>query len=80
MYNARIHEAFDTLVVRQGGVSTDTFICFTSGYPVIFFEKDQVPASSHKVVVKFDTWIAYRAGAMTYRNAANQWIGVSCAC
>ena len=24
--------------------------------------------------MKFDTWIAYRAGAMTYRDSANQWI------
>ena len=30
--------------------------------------------TSHHVVVKFDTWTAYRAGAMTYRNSANQWI------
>ena len=32
-----VHEVFDTLFVRQGGASTDTFICFTSRYPVIFF-------------------------------------------
>ena len=69
-----IHEAFDTLAVRQSGASNDTFICFTSRYPVIFFQKNKVPRTSHHVVVKFDTWTAYRAGAMTYRNSANQWI------
>ena len=30
-----IHEAFDTLVERQSGMSTDTFICFASRYPLI---------------------------------------------
>ena len=69
-----IHEAFDTLAVRPGGVSNDTFICFTSRSPVIFFEKERLPKTSHNVVVKFDTWTAYRAGAMFYRNSANQWI------
>ena len=69
-----VHEAFDTLVGRGGNVSTDTFICFTSRYPVIFFQKDRLPKTSHHVVVKFDTWTASRAGAMTYRNSANQWI------
>ena len=69
-----IHEASDTLVVRQGNVSTDTFVCFTSRYPTIFFKKNKIPTTSHQVVVKFDTWTAYRAGAMTYRNSASQWI------
>ena len=67
-----VHEAFDTLVVRQGGVSTDSFICFTSRYPTIFFQKNKRPRISRNVVVKFDTWTAYRAGAMIYRNSANQ--------
>ena len=53
-----VHEAFDTLVVRQGGVSTDTFICFTSRCPVIFFQKNKLPRTSHNVVVEFDTWTA----------------------
>ena len=69
-----IHEAFDTLVVRQGNVSTDTFVCFTTRYPIIFFRKNKLPMTSHHVVVKFDTWTAYRAGAMTYENSVNQWI------
>ena len=38
-----IHEAFDTRIVRKGKVPTDTFVCFTSRYPVIFFQKNQVP-------------------------------------
>ena len=59
-----IHEAFDTLNARPGGVSTDTFICPTSRYPVIFLEEDMVPPSNNMVVVKFDTWTAYRAGAL----------------
>ena len=47
-------------LVRQGGVSNDTFICFTSRYPVIFFQKNRLPRTSHNVVVKFDSadqWI-----------------------
>ena len=40
-----IHEAFDTRIVRKGKIPTDTFVCFTSRYPVIFFQKDQVPNS-----------------------------------
>ena len=63
-----IHEAFDTLVVRR------TFVCFTSRFPVIFFQKNKLPRTSRHVVVKFDIWSAYRAGAMTYRNSARQWI------
>ena len=35
-----IHEAFDTLVMRQGVVSTDTLVCFTARYPTIFFQKN----------------------------------------
>ena len=69
-----IHEAFDTLVVRRGNASTDTFVCFTSRYPDIFFQKNKVPKTSKLVVVKFDTWTAFRAGAMAYRNSANKWI------
>ena len=38
-----IHEAFDTLVVRQGNTSTVTFVCFTARYPVIFFQKTRFP-------------------------------------
>ena len=68
-----IHEACDTLVVRQGNVSSDTFVCFTARYPSIFFQKNKIPKTSHQVVVKFDTWTAYRAGAMAYRTSANQW-------
>ena len=62
-----IHEALDTLVVRQGNVSTDTFVCFTARYP-----KNKIPKPSHQVVVKFDT--AFRAGAMACRTSANQWV------
>ena len=69
-----IHEAFDTLVVRRGNASTDTFVCFTSRYPEIFFQKNKVPKTNKLVVVKFDTWTAFRAGAMAYRNSASQWI------
>ena len=69
-----IHEAFDTLVVRRGTASTDTFVCFTSRYPDIFFQKNKVPRTNKLVVVKFDMWTAFRAGAMAYRNSANQWI------
>ena len=70
-----IHEAFDTLVVRQGNVSPETFVWFTNRYPTIFiFQKNKVPRTSHQVVVKFDTWTAYRAGAMTYRTSACQWV------
>ena len=69
-----IHEAFDTRVVRQGNTSTDTFVCFTARYPVILFQKNKVPKSTQQVVVKFDTWTAFRAGAMAYRNSANQWM------
>ena len=54
-----VHEALDTLVGRGGNVSTDTFICF------------RLPKTSHHVVLKFDTWTAFRAGAMTYRNSAS---------
>ena len=68
------HEAFDALVVRQGNTSTDTFVCFTARYPDIFFQKNKIPKSNHNVVVKFDTWTAFRAGAMAYRNSAHQWI------
>ena len=69
-----IHEAFDTRVVRKGKVPTDTFVCFTSRYPVIFLQKNQVPKSSNLVVVKFDTWAAFRARAMAYRNSTSQWM------
>ena len=69
-----IHEAFDTLVVRRGNASSDTFVCFTSRYPEIFFQKNKAPRTNKLVVVKFDTWTAFRAGAMAYRNSASQWI------
>ena len=69
-----IHEAFDALVVRRGNTSTDTFVCFTSRYPAIFFQKNKVPRTNKLVVVKFDTWTAFKAGGMAYRNAANQWL------
>ena len=59
-----IHEAFDTRLVRKGKTPTNTFVCFTSRYPVISFQKDQVPKTPNLLVVKFDTWTAFRAGAM----------------
>ena len=36
-------------------------------------KKNKLPKTNHHVVVKFDTWAAYRAGAMMYKNSANQW-------
>ena len=36
-----IHEAFATLVVHHGNISSDTFISFTARYPLIFFQKKQ---------------------------------------
>ena len=68
-----IHEAFDTRLVRKGKTPTDTFVCFTSRYPVIFFQRDQVPRTPDLLVVKFDIWTAFRAGAMMYRTQATQW-------
>ena len=69
-----IHEAFDTRIVRKGKTPTDTFVCFTSRYPVIFFQKNQVPKTPNLLVVKFDTWTAFRAGAMAYRTQGTQWV------
>ena len=67
-----IHEAFDTRIAR-GKVPTDTFISFTPRYPEIFFRSNHVPKTPGLLVVKFDTWTAFRHGAMACRTNVNQW-------
>ena len=32
------------------------------------------PVTNNMVVVQFDTWLAYREGALAYRTSPNQWI------
>ena len=66
-----VHEAFDTRIAR-GKIPTDTFISFTSRYPEISFKSNHVPKTPGLLVVKFDTWTAFRYGAMAYRTSANQ--------
>ena len=68
-----VHEAFDTRIAR-GKIPTDTFISFTSRYPEISFKSNHVPKTPGLLVVKFDTWTAFRYGAMAYRTGANQWV------
>ena len=67
-----VHEAFDVRIARQGKIPTDTFICFTSRYPVITFQSNSAPKTPGLLVVKFDTWTAFRYGAMAYRTQATQ--------
>ena len=68
-----VHEAFGTRIAR-GTIPTDTFISFTSRYPEISFKSNHVPKTPGLLVVKFDTWTAFRYGAMAYRTSANQWV------
>ena len=68
-----IHEAFDTRINR-GTVPTDTFISFTSRYPEISFQSNHVPKTPGLLIVKFDTWSAFRLGAMAYKTGIDQWV------
>ena len=68
-----VHGAFDTRIAR-GKIPTDTFISFTSRIPEISFKSNHVPKTPGLLVVKFDTWTAFRYGAMAYRTGANQWV------
>ena len=69
-----VHEAFDSRIARHGSIPTDTFMCFTSRYPVITFQPNYVPKTPGLLVVKFDTWTAFRYGAIAYRTQATQWV------
>ena len=69
-----VHEAFDSRIARHRKIPTDTFVCFTSRYPVITFQRNYVPKTPGLVLVKFDTWTAFRYGAMAYRIQATQWV------
>ena len=68
-----IHEAFDTRTNR-GSIPTDTFISFTSRYPEISFQSNHVPRTPGLLIVKFDTWSAFRLGAMAYKTGMDQWM------
>ena len=68
-----VHEAFDTRSAR-GKIPTDTFISFTSRYPEISFKSNHVPKTPGLLIVKFDTWTAFRYGAMAYRTGVNHWV------
>ena len=68
-----VHEAFDTRIHR-GTIPTDTFISFTSRYPEITFQTNQVPKTPGLLIVKFDTWTAFRLGAMAYKTGKDQWM------
>ena len=67
------HEAFDTRINR-GSIPTDTFISFTSRYPEISFQSNHVPKTPGLLIVKFDTWTAFRLGAMAYKTGIDQWV------
>ena len=67
-----VHEAFDARIARHGKIPTDNFICFTSRYPVSTFQRNYVPKTPGLLVVKFDTWTAFRYGAIAYRTQATQ--------
>ena len=70
-----IHEAFDTRLVRKGqgpyGHVCLLHITFTQ---LSSFRGNQVPKTPNLLVVKFDTWTAFRAGAMAYRTQGTQWV------
>ena len=68
-----IHEAFDTRINR-GTIPTDTFISFTSRYPEISFQSNHVPRTPGLLIVKFDTWTAFRLGAIAYKTGIDQWM------
>ena len=58
-----IHSIYDEAVESQK--------FFVSG--ALALHLPSYPKTNNHVVVKFDTWAAYRAGAMMYRNSADQW-------
>ena len=68
-----IHEAFDTRINR-GSIPTDTFISFTSRYPEISFQSNHVPKTPGLLIVKFDTWTAFRLGTIAYKTGVDQWV------
>ena len=66
-----VHEAFDTIGEQYLLIP---FISFTSRYPEITFQSNHVPKTPGLLIVKFDTWTAFRLGAIAYRTGADQWM------